>query len=176
MSVHLIFWAEYLARKSPGFGAPKFPVQNNKNFANSNDAVMSPLASQDGYHHRNLHRRDAVHCRTTPLSCWVKHQDFLCCDVVCLLEPLEPEIISGHLKVTRKWLREVNPKVPKSGSKVTKVTQKSDSKVAPKSLWSHLWVTLGSTSRTQFWVTFRCPEMTSGSRGSSRKTTSQFLC
>ena len=51
-----------------------------------------------------------------------------CCDVVCLLEPLEPQIVSEHLKVTQKSLGGVDPKVTQerleSDSNDPKVTQK----------------------------------------------------
>ena len=81
-----------------------------------------------------------------------------CYDGVYLLEPLEPEIISGHLKWLKSDSGGSTPKWPKSDSKVTKVTQKwlkSSSKVTFESLLGHF----GVDPRSHFRVTSGVPKL-----------------
>ena len=88
-------------------------------------------------------------------------------DVVYLLEPLEPQIISGHLKWLKSDSGRSTPKWPKSDSKVTKVIQKwlkSSSKVTFESLLGHFGVDLPESLLSHF----RCLEIIWGSTGSSR--------
>ena len=78
------------------------------------------------------------------------------CDVVCLLEPLELQIISGHPKVTQKWLREVDPKVTQkwleSDFWVTFESLFGHFRVTFESLWGHFGVDLPESLLSHFRV------------------------
>ena len=59
-----IFYIAHIALRPllPFFLSPQwFTVQNNKKFAKSHNAAMSPLATRDGQRKRKRKRSDAVH-------------------------------------------------------------------------------------------------------------------
>ena len=81
------------------------------------------------------------------------------------LQPLEPQIISGHLKWHKSDSGGSTPKWPKSGSKVTKVTQKwlkNSWKVTFESLLGHF----GVDPPESLLCHFRCLEIIWGSKKS----------
>ena len=60
----IIFYIAHIAFPPllPFFLSPQwFTVQNNKKFAKSHNAAMSPLATRDGHRKRKRKRSDAVH-------------------------------------------------------------------------------------------------------------------
>ena len=60
----VIFYIAHIAFRPllPFFLSPQwFTVQNNKKFAKSHNAAMSPLATRDGHRKRKRKRSDAVH-------------------------------------------------------------------------------------------------------------------
>ena len=60
----VIFYIAHIALRPllPFFLSPQwFTVQNNKKFAKSHNAAMSPLATRDGHRKRKRKRSDAVH-------------------------------------------------------------------------------------------------------------------